>query len=357
MPAKKNTARRKLHALDLLCRAGAGIAPIAPAACRQIRELVGADAASIFWLDENGLPQGFFHEDSPDSARDLFVNEFERLFIGPAELNVTALARTPGPRVGRVARPDKAYFSSNTYNLLVRESGHHHSLDLRIDIDGRARAVVLLFRGGQRAFETTDAAALEQVTPYLQQAIASPVTEQVWNCSARRGHMLVDVSGERLAMLDEDAELLLKMCTLVGQEISLCGPIRSPPRVVRELCAQLQGRAIVRQTLPIPGGRLEVTARRLMAPAPENGAEQVLVTLELEEPRRLETIDRVLALDVSPLQQKIAFVAALGGSRGDSLSATGISNEALKKHLAAIYAAAGVDSWEKLTRELNLGRP
>jgi hypothetical protein len=355
MPAKKNTARRKLHALDLLCRAGTGIAPIAPAACRQIRELVGADAASIFWLDENGLPQGFFHEDSPESARDLFVNEFERLFIGPAELNVTALARTPGPRVGRIARPGKAYFSSNTFNLLVRASGHHHSLDLRIDLDGRARAVVLLFRGGQRAFETTDAAALEQVTPYLQQAIASPVRQQVWRCSARRGHMLIDVSGERLAMLDEEAELLLKMCTLVGQEIRLCGPIRSPPRVVRELCARLQGRAIVRETLPIPGGRLEVTARRLTAP--EGGAEQVLVTFELEEPRRLETIDRVLALDVSPLQQKIAFVAALGGSRGDSLSETGISNEALKKHLAAIYAAAGVDSWEKLTRELNLGRP
>ncbi|WP_157096359.1 MULTISPECIES: hypothetical protein [unclassified Methylosinus] len=150
MPAKKNTARRKLHALDLLCRAGTGIAPIAPAACRQIRELVGADAASIFWLDENGLPQGFFHEDSPESARDLFVNEFERLFIGPAELNVTALARTPGPRVGRIARPGKAYFSSNTFNLLVRASGHHHSLDLRIDLDGRARRRAAVSRRSTR---------------------------------------------------------------------------------------------------------------------------------------------------------------------------------------------------------------
>ena len=48
----------------------------------------------------------------------------------------------------------------------------------------------------------------------------------------------------------------------------------------------------------------------------------------------------------------IALVAALGGSRHDSLISCGVTNEALKKHLAVIYRIAGVSSWEALTRVL-----
>ena len=81
---------RRWQELDLLCRLGLGLAPIAPDVCALLRQLAGAVAAALFWLDEEGLPEGFFHEDSPDSVRDLFLNEFERLFVGPHETNVLA---------------------------------------------------------------------------------------------------------------------------------------------------------------------------------------------------------------------------------------------------------------------------
>ena len=84
--------------------------------------------------------------------------------------------------------------------------------------------------------------------------------------------------------------------------------------------------------------------------ADEDG--QVLVSLEIERPKRLKIIETVLKLPLSPLQRSIALVAAFGGSRADSMTSTGVSNEALKKHLAAIYRAASVSSWEQLAKAL-----
>ena len=104
-----------------------GVAPIAPDVAKLLRKLAAADAAALFWLDDQGMPEGFFHEDSPPEVRDLFLNEFERLFVGEGETNVLALARYQGRAIGRLLSPDADYFRSNTYNLLVRAGGHHHT--------------------------------------------------------------------------------------------------------------------------------------------------------------------------------------------------------------------------------------
>lgn len=141
--------KRKGLELDLLRRTGAGISAIAPMACRILRELVRADAAALFWLDRDGLPEGFFHEDSPAPMRGLFVNAFEELFLGPVELNVAMLARLRGQRAGHLLAPPPECFRSNTFNVLVRPSGHQHALDLRVDHAGRPRAIVLLFRAAR----------------------------------------------------------------------------------------------------------------------------------------------------------------------------------------------------------------
>lgn len=141
IPARNPAARRQLwHELDMLCRLGLGLAPIAVEVCAALGSLVGADAAALFWLDDQGLPAGFFHEDSPASTQDLFLNEFKRLFVGAHGMNVLAQARPDGPRVGRLLSPDARHFRSNTYNLLVRSSGHHHVLDMRVEVDGHRAA-------------------------------------------------------------------------------------------------------------------------------------------------------------------------------------------------------------------------
>jgi hypothetical protein len=349
---------KKRHELDLLCRAGVGLTHIAPAVCRLVRDMVGAEACALFWLDAQGQPEGFFHEHSPVAAQELFLNEFERLFIGPAEINITTLAQTPGARIGRLLNVPTSYYRSNTFNLLVRASGHVHTLDLRVDVQGRARAVLMLFRAREQPFHDQDAALLGRIEPYLHRALTGTPEASVWSAPASRsGHLLLAEGGRRLLMFAGDAEALLKACTLVGQDVRVSGPMQAVPRFVRDLCVRLHasGQPQAHQHIDIPTGRLSMVAHRLQQAPPQAASDQTLVALELLHPPRLQVVQRVLALGLSPLQREIALLAGVGGLRPDCERVIGVSNEALKKHLKTIYRAAGVAGWDGLAATLQTG--
>jgi hypothetical protein len=331
--------KRKWHELDLLCQAGVGLALISPAICRTLRELIGADAVSLFWLDEQGMPAGLFHENAADSALDLFVNEYERLFTGPSEINVSQIAAMTGRPVGRLMDPGRDYYLSNTFNLLVRVSGHFYTLDLRVDVANRARAVVMLFREQKRPFDDKDAFRIIQALPYLRRAIEQRSADAAWERSDLPGHILVDRLGTRLLTVNDEACRILKACTIVGQNVRFTGPTTQPPRFAEKLCRRLDTASIVQDFLDIPLGRLRLTATKMHAPVADARAD-VLISLEIERPCRLRIIEGILNIPLSPLQRSIALVAAMGGSRTDCMSATGVSNEALKKHLAAVWCLA-----------------
>ena len=360
-PKQSTTMRRatekKRQELDLLCRAGVGLAAIAPAVCRLAREMVGAEACALFWLDAQGQPEGFHHEHSTAQAQELFLNEFHRLFEGPGEINVTALAQNHGRRMGHMLQVPQSYYRSNTFNLLIRASGHHHSLDLRVDVQGRARAVLLLFRTQAQPFAESDMQVLTRIEPYLHRAVVGASEEGgVWNGPASRsGHVLVGAGGQPLLMLAGEAQALLQACTLVGQGVRLQGPQQEAPRFIQTLCRQLQASAqpIARSAVDIPIGRLQLTAHALHSPAgAEARPEQTLVTLELVYAPRLQVVQNVLALGLSPLQREIALLAGVGGLRADCGEVIGVSAEALKKHLKTIYRTAGVPDWDALASSL-----
>ena len=341
-------AKSKWHELDLLCRSGAGIAAIAPMACRLMREFVGADAGAIFWMDEEGLPEGFFHEDSPASARDLFVNEFERLFLGPNELNVATLARMEGSGAGHLLAPPQSYYRSNTFNLLVRASGHAHTLDLRIDHEGRPRVIVLLFRAGATPFDAIDLATLKHVAAPLRRSLSGGESEVDWEPTPLCGHTLLDPSGTALLMVSDGARQILQTTNAVGQDIRLEGPLSTPPRFMRQLCSEIASGRATRGFVAIPEGRLVLSPERLHAPV--GGQSAILMTLQTERPRNLRLVEHLLECPLSPRQRVILLEAALGRPRTEIASRTGTSAEAMKKHLNAIYQALGVNSWDAMTR-------
>lgn len=368
--------QRKRHELDLLCKAGVGLTLIAPEVCRLVRDIIGCQACALFWLQADGKPEGFFHEESGPGTQELFLNEFDRLFVGGPEVNVFSLAHTPGQRVGHLFRPDASYYQSNTFNLLVRASGHHHCLDLRLDVDGRARAVLLLFRPVGQPFQPDDATLLNRLASYLERAIGgrqADLKSGVWaGLPERTGHMLLSADGGRVLMACTQADALLRRCTLVGQNVQLDGALATPPLFVRQLCQQLMARAATapeaeasaRLLLDIPGGQLSISVSRmntcvrvppdvLTTAAPADAPGQLLVVLALVQPSRLQVVQRVLDLGLSPLQREIALLAGVGGQRSDCERVIGVSNEALKKHLRTIYSSAGADSWGSLASRLS----
>ncbi|MDH7794025.1 MULTISPECIES: hypothetical protein [unclassified Beijerinckia] len=342
--------KRKWHELDLLCRTGAGVAAIAPLACRLLRELIGADAAALFWMDKNGLPEGFFHEDSPASAQDLFLNEFERLFLGPKELNVATLATLEGPGIGNLLAPPTAYYRSNTFNLLVRASGHHHALDLRINHEGRPRAIALLFRARQRPFNDADLATLKLATGPLGRAFIGGDFEEQWEPTQLRGHVIVGASGDNLLLMSEAAQQILQRMNAVGQHIQVGGAITMPPRFIRDLCKAIEAGGNAPGLMEIPNGRLVITPERLRTPMGEQPA--ILVSMHIETPRSVRLIEQLLAFDLSPKQRSIMLAAALGQDRAQVAARTGTSAEALKKHLGVIYQATGTASWDSMAQFL-----
>lgn len=344
------------HELDLLCRIGVGLAPIAPDLTALLRRMVGADAAALFWLDEFGLPEGFHHEDSPDSVKDLFLNEFERLFVGEREINVLALSQRKDRCVGHLLAPGADYFQSNTYNLLVRASGHHHSLDLRVDVNGRARAVVLLFRTAQRPFADEEAAALLRAAPYLQRAIEISLPPDAWQgLGSQHGHLLLDGTAQRIVLMNDPALDLLRNAGQRGMGWREGIPPKTPPPWVQRLLAQ-PDRPL---HLPVPGGVLVAQVHPMHAPSPAmagpgGGAPpHLLVALSLKRPMRMDVVRRVLALQLSPLQREIALLAGLGHARADCVSRIGVSPEALKKHLRAIFTVTATRDWDDLARALS----
>lgn len=355
MNVNRYRKKRKWHELDLLCRAGAGIGPIAPAACRIVRELVGADSVLLFWLDQNGLPAGLFYESTADCAIEVFGDDYHRFFSDPSELDGSNLPTENENPVGILMNPRRDYFCSKTFNLMVKASANLHSVDLKVDIESQTRAVVMLFRTGKNPFEEHDASYFRQALPYLRHAIEWHSPEGPWERRYAPGHMLVDCSGTKLLAVSDEASRLLNACAIVGQDIRVTASATLPPRFAEDLCRRLEAAGGTSDILDIPWGRLRATATQMHEFSTE-GTKRVLISLEMEVPKRLRIIHAILDMPLSPLQRLIAQVAAEDGSRADCLSSTGISKEALKKHLSVIYRVVGVNSWEDLAMALQRPR-
>ena len=354
-PSSAAARQRLWHALGMLCGLGLGLAPIAPEVCAVLRALVGADAAALFWLDAQGLPEGFFHEDSPADAQDLFLNEFSRLFAGPGEINVHTLARADGPRIGRLLSPGAQFFRSNSYNLLVRASGHHHTLDLRVEVAGRTRAIAMLFRAQGTGFSAGEAALLERASGWLARAFGAPPAALPVHAEGEGpvGHVVLDAEGRLPLFADAAAAQLLRQANLPGlglRSAGLAGPVALPPDLPQRLGLAQPG-AAARNA--VPGGWLAAGMRTLQPLAGGQGAAgQHLLTLQLERPHSVGVVRRVLALPLSPLQREIALLAGLGHARADSHRLAGVGEAALKKHLRAIFASTGASDWDDLSRRL-----
>ena len=332
----------------MLCRPGIGLSAIAPRVCRLAREIVGGEAASLFWLDQNAMPLGFFHEDSPEEARGLFVNEFERLFVGESEINVFALARAKGRPCGHLLRPPTSYFKSNTYNLLVRPSGHHHCLDLRIADPYGGQAVLLLFRGEYPPFTDDDGEILQAFEPMLRQVGTSARSR--WRSRVINScHILFDPVTGQIAAMSDMADAMLRDSNIVGQGLDLGGSLESAPRFLMDLCEPLLRSGEATDCIDVPAGRLSVRATLLRSRATQD---QVLATLDHEIPSEIALIDPVLARRLSPLRSEMLLFAASGGPRDVVPEAFEISKEATKKHLAEIYRVMGVNRWDELADAL-----
>ncbi len=350
---RKLAERRLYDHLRFLAECGAGLEAIAGRACAIARRLVGADMAGIFWRDEQGAPAGFYHETDRVDLKDLFITRFDELFSGPGQENMLTLTETIGPSIGRCLHPDylERFWRGNVYHHLCVPLDHHYLLDVRVEVGGIGRAVLIAWNKGQRPFTARDVEQMRPVQSMLARAWAERATDARWvTRGSGNAHLLTDMSGERLLAIDGEAEALLMRSHLLAQNVGMAERQRVAPAFARPLAAELASAPSVHYVAPIANGRIVAEARRTMF-LDGAGGEQPIAYVALREEASFAAccIDYLMEQPLTPLQRQLALFGMKGGPRADCAAAFGISAEALKKHSAAIVSVLGLERWADLT--------
>lgn len=343
-PQRMRGKRGAMHRLRSLCCSGFDPIMIAPQICDLLHQLIPNAATAIFLTHPNGLPYAFFHEDSPDSAKLLFQNQ-PHLFDGVAEINVFKIVGDLNrPKCAGLLYPDPSYYQSNTYQHLVRASGHHHSLDVRLDVNGVAAGALILFREQGIGFSEKDIPTLNQAARYIEHALSADFSvEQSDVIAAEHATIVVSQQGDMMYITDAAAKLLQQVPITYnfwqhGQPL---------PKFCVDLLSCLQfGQTEPRLNISIPTGQLSVRAEWLHATPPH----QPLIALQLKHvvPRSLRCWQLMQCSDLSPQQADVAYWLAIGHAKPAICARLGISDAVLKDAIKAIYQCFSVHTMTEL---------
>jgi hypothetical protein len=348
--------------LRVLCCSGLAPMVLAPDAFALVRQIVPNAAAALFLTAPDGTPQGFFHEDSPESTQRLFLQE-PQLFSGPHEYNVFRLVGDPaGAKVGRLMNPPAEHWRSNTYQLLVRASGHHHSLDARLEVQGRRRGLVSLFREPGAGFDEDDRLDMARIALHLEHALQT-AAEPDEAAGAPK------VEGEAMLVCSPEGRLLFAGGAANDwlAELPLAGADWPDRRCLPPFCQRLIERLRDAHAFPLQlpcttvatvGGQLQVHAQWLGAVGAVGGmpgaGEHGLVGIVLKRvtPRALQLWRRLAASPLSPQQVEVAWWLAREGSRAAVRERLGVSEAVLRDCTKAVYAEFGCASMPELQARL-----
>ncbi len=346
------STRQHLAALGLYCRTGAGLEALAPAICREVREMIGGAAAALYWLDEDQQPVGYFHEDAPPMPRHLFQNQFAELFDRPGEMSAVWLGRQTGQSIGRLVNPPESFYNSNVFNLLIKACGHHHTLDVRIDAHGIGRALLGLFRFESDPFSQKEIETIAAIQPLLQMAIENVTVEPLWfPAPSLKGSLAVSADGTQLLACSDQTARLLADTSLMGQNLSSDpDQLSKPPRFISVLLATNGSERSLAEIYPVPGGRLSVQAQWMSQIGAEGEDGFWIVDLQMLICREIEAVGLVMDKKLTPLQRDISLYALLGGARSECARRFGVSKDALKLHVRAILRAFDAPSWNDMVR-------
>jgi hypothetical protein len=344
--------RRLLEHIRSLSECGAGLGAIAGPVCAAARELAGGDAGSIFWKDDKGEPAGFYHETGRADLKDMYITRFDELFSGPGQENMLTLTEIVGPSVGRMITSEylDLFRSGNVYRHLCVPLDHHSMLDVRIEVAGHGRALLLIFGKGDHRFTPADVERIRPVQAMLQRAVAFERPDTRWvRDSQDAAHFTTDLSGRQLLAIDPEAEAMLMASHLLAQNIAMLSRPRAAPAFALMLAGMLAGGATPRQALPIANGRIVATARPTRLLDGQGGETTgMYVSLAREASFDVLCIARLMTTQLSPLQRDIALFGLRGSDRARCGDEFGVGGEALKKHCARIFDALGATRWTDL---------
>ncbi len=347
---KPQSKRGAMHRLRSLCCAGHDPMMIAPDIFALLHHLIPNAACAIFLTQPNGMPYAFYHEDSDEGARSLFQNQ-PQMFLGGAEHNVFKIVGEANqPKCGGLLRPAMAYYASNTYQYLVRPSGHHHALEVRLETDHVPAGALMLFREPGCGFSEADIPILNNAARYIEFALKAEFDRSPELNAVDIDHAMIMISAEGMPMyMTGMAAQLLQMIPL-SHNFWQQGQIL--PVICLDVVRQLQaGHGLPQSQISIPEGLLQVRAEWL------HGANQAkaMIALHLKRviPKSLACWRIVQASDLSPQQADVAYLLVTGITKPVIRARLGISEAVLKDCIKSIYQCFAVHSLLELVDYVN----
>ncbi|HJW54677.1 MAG TPA: hypothetical protein VJ577_05325 [Burkholderiaceae bacterium] len=353
--------------LRVLCCSGLDVMSIAPDAFAIVHELVPNAASALFLTSHEGVQEATFHEDCPASVQELCISE-TGIFDGPGEIGPLQMIAPPdAPKIGQLLAPPREYFSSNTYQLLVRGCGHHYTLDARLEVDGRRHGLIALFREPGLAFDSRDVESISRIALHFEHAIQA--------CLSPRIELHGVVEQEALIVSNADGELLYlsPRASALLDEVPLAGPQWRNRRALPPGCKRLID--ILRDgeqypwkmpscSIPLPGARLNVSAHWLAVAgtspvqAGQAAADRGLVGITLKRmmPTSLRVWRNLNTVPLSPQQLEVAFWMASGGGRDAVRKNMSISDAVLRDCVKVIYEKLECSSQAELMAVLHTAR-
>jgi hypothetical protein len=318
-----------------------------------LRDYSLADSASIFWRDATGAPSGFYHDCAPAETKDLFITHFDALFAHEDNFTMISLTDAGGPAIGVMLAPESIahFWTGNVYKYLCAPLGHRYALDVRIDVGGKGQALMLLWNKEDKPFRTADAEKLVPIQQLMCKAAEQANDRIEWRSSRRsNAHFITDPSGAQLLAIDREATGLLTASHLLRQNVGMTSPLGAAPVFAQQLAGMLASDGTATLPIPIAGGRLLAHASwtTLLGESASTDGKALYIALEHQAALPVQAIEFLITLDLTQLQKEIALFAMVGNSRADCEAHFGVSSEALKKHLRAIYVATGASRWDEL---------
>jgi DNA-binding CsgD family transcriptional regulator len=282
----------------------------------------------------------------------MFITQFEALFVGPGQENMLTMTEIAGPSIGRGLAPEflERFWTCNVYHYLCAPLGHRYVLDMRIELNGVGRALLLAWNEEGKPFSHAHADLLRPLQSMIGCAVAHVRPDTRWQrVGTGAAHFITELDGRTLRIIDPEAETMLKRSHLLRENFSMTRQVDEAPGFALPLSQMLTAGAPATMNLAIANGRIVARARRTRALAGNSEMEELMfVALDHMMSFDVLCIQYLARQNLSPLQLRIALFGMQGGERGACAEALGISLESLKKHLATIFEAVGASRWTDL---------
>jgi DNA-binding CsgD family transcriptional regulator len=259
---------------------------------------------------------------------------------------------------------DKAYYSSDAYNLVWRPLDQHHMLWASVLQYGKPVALLGLFRPKQQQpFNSDEQVLLPRLMPYVAHALGMASKEAVlYDEKGTSGLVIMNSLGNMLYQSPEAKRLLfLADCPVINvfEGINTIGGHSTVNllSILKQICLNLDGIFQGKTTAPPVWsltnghGRFVFRAYGLEQQNHEPGG-LVGINIELQEPKILKIVRALQDFPLSPIQKEVAILLAQGLSNEKIGERLHIKLTTVKDHVRKIFVKLDIDHREELLPKL-----